>query len=86
MKTIWKFELEITRNQVVAMPLGERVLSVGEQDGRLFVWALVDTDAEMMSVPFFVAGTGHQVNESSQWEFIDTVQMSNGLVWHVFMG
>lgn len=52
-RTIWKFRLEITDEQMVDLPLGAEVLSVGMQGQDLHVWALVNPDypaAQALSV------------------------------------
>jgi hypothetical protein len=43
--TIWKFELEVTDLQEVVMPSGAEILSVGNQDGKLCLWAMVSPTA-----------------------------------------
>lgn len=76
------------------LPFGNKILKVGEQDGELYVWYMFEerhiTNPEV--TVFFVFGTGwelevHDVGfDVRTREYIDTVQMKNGLVWHVFMG
>ena len=87
MNTIWKYEIPLTDKPVIQMPKDARMLSVGEQRGKLFVWAAVDPEADSVPHQFRIAGTGHPVSMplASMHVFcIGTVIMSNGLVWHVF--
>ncbi len=68
------------------MPEGAVVLSVGEQLGTLTAWCLVDTDKRTVSRQFNVYGTGWNVSGVDPETYIGTVQMADGLVWHVFDG
>ena len=83
MKTIYKYELPLTDTPVIQMPNGAKVLSAGEQMGKLFVWAHVNPDVDLVPHQFRVAGTGHRMEQLLEG-FIGTVLMVNGLVWHVF--
>lgn len=82
MKTIHKYKLDITDFQNVSMPSLHKVLSAQEQNGEICVWAWVNTETPSVNKIFAVFGTGNPVDIEG-WRFIDTVQMPNGLVWHV---
>lgn len=75
------YEVSDTRN--VSMPRGAELLHVGEQDGQVDVWARVDTEAEYVSRAFVLVGTGFELNAHAG-RHVGTVQMRDGLVWHVF--
>lgn len=81
---VWKFPLR-RWSAFIDMPEGARIISCGQQDGELCVWALCDSDAP--KVPRYVAAlnTGRPVPPPAG-EFIGTVQMPNGIVWHLFEG
>ena len=83
MKTIHKYALKPQGAQKVKMPEGAQILHAGEQEGSLFIWARVNTEHKPENRKIEVYGTGHEVNEFDL-EHISTVQMSNGLVFHVF--
>ena len=88
MMTIWKFELKPDRGEVVEMlmPRWSRILSVGGQHGTIMVWALVDSDTELVPFIFHVFGTGHKVSSDSlNKPFLGTVFL-DPLVFHVFGG
>jgi hypothetical protein len=90
MRTIWKFNIQVTDEQDVKMPRGAELLSVGEQDRltptTLQLWALVDPDAEPRPRRIVIEGTGHPT-EMNKDQFIGTVLSFGGqLVWHVFDG
>lgn len=85
--TIYKYPLAITDGQWIKTGgRNARPLSVGEQDGRLVMWVALEPHAENDERELFVTiiGTGNPV-DSINGQFIGTVQMSNGLVWHVFV-
>lgn len=82
MKTIWKYELEITDEQYIDMPKNARVLSAGNQNGKLCLWAMVSTEAKLIPHRVAICGTGLPCYESSG-NFIDSVQIGQ-FVWHVF--
>ena len=46
MKTIWKYELDVAQRCTVHMPQGSIVIRVGVQNGKIFIWAMHDTDME----------------------------------------
>lgn len=84
MKTIWKFGLIPNENGVtLAMPAGAQVLCVQAQRETPCLWAVVDSDAYMVSRVFRTFGTGHPVPPGLV--YIGTYQLHGGaLVLHVF--
>lgn len=86
MKTIWKFGLGIHDYQEVTMPVGAQILTVQCQDGRPYLWALVDPDATRETRHFRIFGSGFDMPDCVGREHhIGTVQQLGGaLVWHVF--
>lgn len=84
METIHKFVLEVMDEQKVTMPQRHTTIHVGEQQGALCVWAIVDTESPMVDVTFRVVGTGHPLPQGHDSCLLGTVVMSNSFVWHVF--
>lgn len=85
--TIWKFKVDPICNTIDDFPITHRILSVGEQDGDIMLWALVDPNGPAKTKQLTVLGTGwhgHFMDGIMEKRFIGTVQMQNGLVWHVF--
>ena len=83
MKTIYKYEV-LPYNTPTLLPDGAEILSIGEQDSRIYIWALVDANIPAKTPHSIVAyGTGHQIEDAGR-AFIGTVQMANGLVFHFF--
>lgn len=84
---IYKYPLaqDPTQLQLVSMPANAKLLHVGEQYGELYAWAMVQPDATKVDYKFFVLGTGVSIDHlEMNVKFLGTVQMSSGLVWHVF--
>ncbi len=91
MKTIHKFHLALLAHQPhsIWMPDGAEILSVGEQDNSLVVWAIVDQDAPKVTYQFAVYGTGQPLpldfdHNRKGNRFLGTVQQGP-YVWHVFL-
>ncbi len=86
MITIHKFVLEITDSQYVDLPADARPLHLGEQDGRLCLWASVETSSGTVCRHVRVVGTGHPMDDihDDNFCYLGTVQMASGLVWHAF--
>lgn len=75
-----------------------RFMHVGEQNGELMVWMenslthsgkagwAPRTPDEMIEVTFHAIGTGWTYENGELGFHMGTVQMSDGLVWHVYIG
>lgn len=98
MEVIYKYELEITDSQILQMHGIPRFLSVQEQNGKLVVWAIIDTNNGINGREILIVGTGNEIpnyynlsgrsyDSASGYttEHIGTVVMNNGLVWHIFV-
>jgi hypothetical protein len=85
MSEVWKYTLEIEDEQSIAMPEGAELLHVGDQYGKLALWArVIPTGEREVRRVILIRGTGHPI-----WSqpYIGTVVTANGsLVWHVFDG
>ena len=82
---IFKYPLEITDKQSILLPPGSSILSTKEQNGSLCVWALVDeTQPSQDEWQFYIIGTGNPYTIPNYANYLDTVVMPYGLVWHVF--
>lgn len=82
MKTIYKYELRLQGG--IDLPEGADILSVGNQGGGLYLWALVDPSSSFEHRDIIVVGTGHPFNHSATL-FIGTVHFpAVNLVWHIF--
>lgn len=84
MKTVYKYGIEIKYHFSVSMPAGAQVLTIQVQHGKPFIWALVDTEAQLAERHFRVAGTGHPIEDENPL-YVGTYQLHGGdLVFHLF--
>ncbi len=83
---IFKYELQMAQKRI-ALPPGAQVLSAGAQGNGIFIWVIQQPEKKPTEERmFFYFGTGWDVDESKLVEFIDTVHLENGGVYHVFEG
>jgi hypothetical protein len=88
MKKIYKYELLVCDIQKIQVTGFIHYLKVAEQDGKLFLWCLVNTEYDCpYEVNISIVGTGNSIedNNVNSNTYFDSVLMSNGLVWHVFI-
>jgi hypothetical protein len=87
MKAIYKYKLEIKDKQTIEMPPVDFILHLGEQDGELYIWVMVDLEIpKLIPMEFKILGTGQPTKDPDLGllSYIGSVQMKSGLVWHVF--
>lgn len=84
--TIWKFELKKERTQLVKMPEKSEIMDIQIQNGKLVMWALVDTASRENEVKINMYGTGWNIHNSAtiKDEYLATIQ-DGEFVWHFFM-
>lgn len=80
---IWKFLLPINDEIRVEVPEFASMLSVGCQGDDLILWAMVVPSNPPTSYLLYIRGTGQPLT-GREGRFLGTVQMPNGLVWHIF--
>ena len=84
--TIWKFPPQNKAEQAISAPVIIEPLCVQiDPCGQLCMWALVDPQAEKISMRVYIFGTGHDGVNSLSMKYVGTCQTS-GYVWHVFVG
>jgi len=84
MRTIHKYELSIIDDiQEFNLTNSYSINHFGEQDGKLMMWADIRTESVDHLTKIQVIGTGHDIGEYRA-SHLQTVQMSNGLVWHIY--
>ena len=84
MKTIWKYQLEITDEQSLMMPEGAKILTAQIQQETLCLWALVDPIIPKQLRKIEIIGTGNPIYDLER-KYISTVQMAAGkLIFHLF--
>ena len=84
MKTIYKYELKMVAHQFVDLPEDSKPLRAEFQNDKLCVWVLIpDTGRFNESYSFYIIGTGWEMDEDIQPDYISTV-FKDGFVWHIF--
>jgi hypothetical protein len=87
--TIWKFEIPITDETHLAMPMGAQILTVlapMSWGHGIRIYATVLPDAPLVSRIFYVVGTGNPM-VLDEPIYLGTVEQGSGrFVWHVFDG
>lgn len=87
MKIIYKYPIEIGSNDI-ELPKNSIILHFGIDGTELpFIWVLIDTkEEEGETIHLKCVGTGWDLDEilgDSNYAYIGTTVMSNGLVWHL---
>lgn len=81
MHTVHKYKIS---PKPIILPRGAQVLYAGIQAEEFFIWALVDLDeTEMVERSFDVWGTGCEIEEYPNVDFVSTV-FEGPFVWHIF--
>lgn len=75
-----------------------RILDVAEQDGNLVIWIensithgdlmgnqIPRDESEKINLTVFSIGTGWPYSSSGVGDYVRSVLMSSGLVWHIFV-
>lgn len=87
MQTIWEFPLKVTDEQTVSMPKGATVLSVGNQNEQVCIWAMAKyPTTEYEQRQFVIIGKGNPFHgDYLTLAFIGmAMQCGGAMVWHVF--
>lgn len=87
MKTIWKFPLRLTRDQIVSIPKGAKFLSVGNQLETICLWMEVDPIEEFESWDITIIETGGNLDTEllPKLPYLGTVHLSNSeYIFHVY--
>lgn len=85
MKTIYKYPLEVTDRQTLMLPAHPEFLTVVVQREQPCIWALIDTNAELLPFTINMCGTGRPCHHGRD-EYLGTVLLLDGeLVLHVFV-
>jgi len=85
MRTIYKYEIEITDRFTIDMPRNATPFACQVQQGKPQMWAIVNPEAPIVPKHFRLIGTGHPILNPNDLRYIGTFPMSEvKLVWHLF--
>lgn len=86
MKTIYKYELEVTDVQKIVLPKDAEILSVGIQNDEPVLWVKLDTDARpYVARTIIIVGTGGPIPDGLNLRFIGTFDYQSTYWFHVFV-
>ena len=96
MLTIWKYEVELTDESTVWLPMNAKILDIDyqppsrlgalENGKKLTLWAMVDSDEKSKTnVKVRIIGTGHKIEDLNGFTFFKTVHSMKPFVWHIFI-
>ena len=75
-ETIFKYPIEIANFPRIEMPKGAKILSVGVQDNKPYIWAMVNESNKWEERIFRLMGTGHLLYaKEKDLHFIGTFQL-----------
>lgn len=84
MLRIYKYPIHLVDCQDVALPAENKILHIAFQKDQLCLWAIVNPVAHLTcSERIYVVGTGWQMPEGVELEYICTAQQEI-FVWHFF--
>jgi len=84
MKTVFKYPVQIGKVVTHEIPGLIRFFHLDAQDGKLYVWALVDTEEPIEKAEIYTCGTGWDLPDDRYPTYIGTYQSSDNFVWHAF--
>jgi len=84
MKRIFKYELHHAENSF-DIPCIHKVLKVGVQDGKVYLWAEIDDQSRMSKKSFEAVPTGGALPDFSFLKYAETVFLGP-LVFHIYLG
>lgn len=88
MKTIWKYQIPLTDNFALNLPVGAKFLHLNPTpqyagNSALFdSWFEVETDAETVETKFLIRGTGHELPINAG-DYLVTF-ITGYYVWHLY--
>lgn len=88
-KTIHKYQLLVTDEQDVIMPLGARILTIQVQNNIPCAWAIINpNEIQVERKRILLIGTGHKIDDDIlkfNLSYISTFQLKEeSLVFHAF--
>lgn len=81
---IYKYKMDDAITNI-KLPTDSQVLKVGSQNGGVVLWVLQPKDFEANVLRIFtIYGTGQTITTAFMQDYVGTVQMGDGFVWHIF--
>ena len=88
-KKIYKYNLRFSNSgkESLELPIDSEILSCQLQNDEIMLWVSINPNEQKTELNFFeIFGTGHDLgcDMGISRKFINTVQFSDGLVFHIF--
>ena len=81
MLTVYKYDI----SHIIKVPKSAALLKVAYQDGCITAWYCVDTDDKDTKLQrFYSIGTGWDLSDYSDIDYVDTLFDPEGFVWHIY--
>jgi hypothetical protein len=83
---IYKYKLPLTDTLIeLEFPMRHSYCDIQLQGDDICIWLIVfDENESLIKKRFKIFGTGQKLDDLIEFFYLKTVQMPNGLVWHVF--
>ncbi len=82
---IFKYTIPITDGLIeLKIPLDHEFCDIQVQGNDLVMWLFIDSHGQFIKKKFKIFGTGEYIHDPDDYFYLKTVQMPNGLVWHIF--
>jgi hypothetical protein len=84
---IYKYPFEVQNDVVIKMPKGANPLTVQEQNGLPYIWAIVDPKNDEIFYNFRIVGTGQEICfDLLDYKYFGTFQLVHGkFIGHMFI-
>lgn len=83
MRTVHKYPLVLTSEQVLPAPVNAIPLHVDSQNYRLNLWMEVDDSESMLARTVYIVGTGQEIPDGATVYAGSAIL--NPFVWHVYL-
>lgn len=87
MTSIYKYKIDIDREQFTVRGPIVKLLTVQVQRSQICVWAEIDTDKPERAFNILPMGTGWELDKIRHFDimtYLGTVQLYGDLVWHMY--
>lgn len=82
MITIYKYSIPTYGDVYWPLPEAAQIVHVGQQEGDVKIWVLLDTQAPTVPRRFLAVDTGESIHGEG-YRYLGTAHLPNGLVHHV---
>ncbi len=88
MRQVWKYKLNMVELTAILLPVGSKVVHVGEQLGLPHIWVeqSVEDNVDKETRYFYFVGTGHALPTGHAHIDHRGTYFQGPFVWHVYEG